>query len=101
MSNHYLVEAIIRLEGYSSKRSQMMEDKRVIKVSELEKAEVREAFKQLLAEEWERVSNTRLLSVEEEWMLFKETVLRIAAEVCGYRKVGRKNKRSAWWDQEM
>ena len=52
MSDHYLIEAVVRLEGYSSKRSQMMEDKRVIKVSELEKAEVREVFKQLLAEEW-------------------------------------------------
>merc|ERR1712002_206763 len=28
-------------------------------------------------------------------------VIRIAARVCGYRKVGRKNKRSEWWDQDM
>ena len=34
-------------------------------------------------------------------MLFKETALRIAAEVCEYRKVGKKNKRSAWLDQKM
>ena len=51
--------------------------------------------------EWKRVKDSRLLSVEEEWELFKSTVLRCAAVVCGYKKVGRKKKRSAWWDEEV
>ena len=48
-----------------------------------------------------RVKDSRLLSVEEEWELFRSTVLRCAVVVCGYKNVGRKKKRSAWWDEEV
>ena len=41
---------------------------------------------------WERVKDSKLLSVEEEWELFKSTVLRCAAVVCGYKNVGRKRE---------
>ena len=33
--------------------------------------------------------------------MFKSTVLKCAAVVCGYKSVGRKKKRSAWWDEEV
>ena len=101
MSDHYLVEAKMRVEGYRDDERRMLNVKKVVKVSELEKEEVKEVFKGILAEEWAKVRNARLMSVEEEWKIFKETVLRVAARVCGYRSVGRKNKRSAWWDHEM
>ncbi|MEL7302024.1 MAG: reverse transcriptase family protein, partial [Pseudomonadota bacterium] len=62
---------------------------------------VREAFRGILSEEWGKIRNSRLLSVAEEWKTFKETVMMVAARVCGYKRVGRKSKRSAWWDDEM
>ena len=71
-------------------------NQRVVKVSEFEKAEVRAAFERLIVSEWERVKDSRLLSVEEEWELFKRTVLRCAAVVCGYKNVGRKKKRNLY-----
>jgi len=101
MSDHYLVEAKVRMEGYTKDQRRLMEDKKVVRVSELEKVEVRDTYKEMMAEEWSKVRNARLLSVEEEWKRFKETVMMIAARVCGYKSVGRKNKRSAWWDHEM
>jgi len=37
----------------------------------LEKEEVRDAFKKMLAEEWSQVRKVRIISVEEEWKRFK------------------------------
>ena len=101
MSDHYLVEAKVRVNGYSLEQRKVSRDKKIVKVSELEKEEVREAFKEMLAEEWEKVRNSRLLSVEEEWKTFKECVMTVAARVCGYKRVGRKSKSSEWWDDEI
>ena len=47
------------------------------------------------------MKDSRLLSVEEELGLFKSTVLRCVAVVCGYKNVGRKKTRSEWWDEEV
>ena len=46
--------------------------------------------------ELERVRNTKLLDFEEEWELFIKTAISCAANVCGYKIVGGKSKRSAW-----
>ena len=101
MSDHYLVEAKVKMRGCSKRGSGEAVRKRVVKVSEFEKSEVREAFRRLVMSEWERVKNTSISSVEEEWKLFKSMVLRCAASVCGYKSVGRKSKGSAWWDEEV
>ena len=70
-------------------------------MSEFEKAEVREEFQRLIVSEWGRVKDSRVVEVEEEWELFKSTVIRCAGIVCGYKCVGRKKKGSAWWDEEV
>merc|ERR1712105_51168 len=101
MSGNYLVEVKVRVNGYSLEQRKVSRDKKIVKVSELEKEEVREAFIEMLAEEWEKVRNSRLLSVEEEWKTFKECVMTVAARVCGYKRVGRKSKSSEWWDDEI
>merc|ERR1712002_199121 len=66
-----------------------------------EKVEVREAFQGLIVSEWERVKDRGVVEVEEEWELFKSTIVRCAGIVCGYKCVGRKKKGSAWWDEEV
>ena len=67
---------------------------RVVKVNELEKVKVREVFKQLVMNEWEKVRNARVVSEEEEWKLFKCSIIECAARVCGYKNIGTKSKRS-------
>ena len=101
MSDHYLVEAKVGLKGYFVGERRGMEERKVVKVGEFEKEEVREEFKRLIADEWAKVRNTRVKSVEGEWEMFKECVMTMAVRVCGYKNIGRKNKRSAWWDDEM
>ena len=66
-----------------------------MRVSELEKEEVRRAFVILIVIEWDRNRNTRVLSVEEMWEMFKSTVMTCAARVCGYKSIGRKKKRES------
>merc|ERR1711872_852032 len=101
MIDHYLVEAKVRMIGFSKRERKEMLGWRVVEVSELEKVEVREIFKQLVMNEWEKVRYTRVLSVEEEWKLFKCSIMECAARVCGYKSIGAKSKRSAWWDDEI
>ena len=101
MSDHYLVEAKVKLKGFFKRERKEMPGGRVVKVSELEKVEVREVFKQLVMNEWEKVRNARVLSEEEEWKLFKCSIMECAARVCGYKNIGTKSKRSAWWDDEV
>ena len=101
MSDHYLVEAKVRMKGFRKREREEVIAKRVVRVSELEKEEVREAFVILIVNEWDRIRNTRVLSVEEEWEMFKSTVMTCAARVCGYKSIGRKKRGSAWWDEEI
>ena len=51
MSDHYLVEAKVRMRGFCKGGRERVAYKRVVKVSELEKVEVREYFERLLRNE--------------------------------------------------
>ena len=55
---------------------------------------MREVFVILIVNEWDRIRNARVLSVEEEWEMFRSTVMTCAARVCGYKSIGRKKRRS-------
>ena len=74
MSDQYLVKARVRMKGFWKREREKVTAKRVVRVSELEKEKVREAFVILIANEWDRIRNTRVLSVEE-WEMFKSTVM--------------------------
>ena len=64
--------------------------KRVVRVSELKEEEVREAFVILIGNEWDRIRDTRVLCVEEEWEIFTRTVMTCTARMCRYKSIGRK-----------
>ena len=42
-----------------------------------------------------------MTTVEEEYEVLRSGVIGSAAAEYGYRKLGRKNKKSEWWDEEM
>ena len=71
LSDHYLVETKFRMKGFHERKS-------------CEK-EVGEAFVILIVNEWDRIRNARVLSVEDEWGMFKSIVMICAARVCGYK----------------
>ena len=78
MSDHYLVEAKVRMKGCFRRDREEVLYQRVVKVSEFEKVEVREAFERLIMSEWGRVKYSRVVEVEEEWELFKSIIIRCA-----------------------
>ena len=101
ISDHFLVESKLNV-GVCKKYVRRNECvKEVVKVSEFDKKEARDLYKALIEAEWNSVKDTRCIGVEGEWERFKFAVLRCAGEVCGYKKLGRKGKRSEWWDDEV
>ena len=101
MSDHYLVEEKVRMKVFQKREREEVTAKRVVKVSEHQKEEVREAFVILIGNEWDRIRNTRVLSVEKEWEMFNSTVRTCATRVCWYKSIGRKKRRIGWWVQEI
>ena len=95
MSDHYLVEAKVLMKGLRKREREEAITKRVMRVSELEKEEMRKALVILIVNECDRITNTKALSVEKDWGMFKSTEMTCAAWVCGYKSIGRKKRGSA------
>ena len=49
---------------------------------------------------WSVLEREQVEDIEEEWKMFESGVLE-SAEVCGIVDVGRKGKRSEWWDESL
>ena len=62
---------------------------------------MREALVILIVNEWDSIRDTRVLSIEEEREIFKSTVMTYTARMFGYKSIGRKKRRSTWWDEEI
>ena len=101
ISDHFLVECKVKRCARKKYVNRGECAREIVKVSEFEKKEVRDAFRMLIEVEWLRVKDTRLLGVTDEWEKFKSLTLKSAGEVCGYKRIGRKGKKSEWWDDEM
>lgn len=63
MSDHYQLEVKLRMKGFLKKGIEKVCDKRVVRVNDLEKADVMETFVILIARKWERVRNKRVTSI--------------------------------------
>ena len=101
ISDHFLVESKVKRcarKKYVNRGGCITE---IVKVSEFEKQEIRDAYRSMIEVEWLNVKDTRMLSVEDEWERFKSFVLSSAGESCGYKRIGRRGKKSEWWDDEM
>ena len=102
ISDHFLVQARLRVEKGGGRGRVGGRVREVVRIRELEKVEKAAEYREKIAKEWEEVRERRRGGVEEEWELFRETVMRCAAEVCGMRKVGGTRKKgSEWWDEEV
>ena len=101
MSDHYLLEEKVGRKGFWKREKQEVTTKRDVRVSELEKEKVREAFVILIVNEWDVIRNTKALNVEEEWEMFKNIAMTCAARVCVYKSRGRKKRGGASWDEEI
>ena len=101
ISDHYLVEGRIRMNGSFWGEWKSGSNLRVVKNHMFEKKEVREEYKKKMDEEWAKVKGKEYIGVDREYESFRNAVIGTSGSVCGYKSVGRKNKRSDWWDEEM
>ena len=101
ISDHFLVEAKLEVaKGWRNKRGGSRRE--VVKVEELNKAGKEQEYQERLKIEYERVRERENGGVEEEWKMFRDTLLSTASDVCGKKKVGGYvRKGSEWWDEEV
>ena len=70
-------------------------------MSELQKQEIRDAYRLLSEVEWLNVKDARLLWAKNGCEKFKSLILRSAGEICGYKIIGGRSKKSEWLNDEM
>jgi hypothetical protein len=100
-SDHFLVVAEMcwRRTRYESKEEQNV---KVFRVSELLNKEKAEMYKELIDEDWRAVRSQAVGSVEEEWEIFRCTIIRISVEVCGLwtENSWSRGWKNEWWCSE-
>ena len=103
ISDHFLVEARVRIKGGWNKRESRSEVVEIIKVERLDDMEYKEMYKRKMIEKWGSLNKSGGNGVEEQWRVLKETVDEVARDVCGVKRVGEKEKRkgSEWWSGEL
>lgn len=103
MSDHYLVEAKVRVGGEVVARERVSKNRvEVTRVEKLDGEECTREFKRRMEEKWWEVRERRIGEMEEEWKSFKEAVCEVARSVCGVKRVGEKRRKgSEWWNEEL
>ncbi|XP_071512709.1 craniofacial development protein 2-like [Panulirus ornatus] len=88
MSDHYLVEAKVKISMGFQKRRVNVGVKRVVRVSELGKETCVRKYQERLSTEWKKVRTMEVRGVGEEWDVFRESVMDCTKDACGMRRVG-------------
>ena len=99
MSDHFLVEARLKLLGGWRSAGRMESVRNVLKVSEriivLKKWHTRR-----VCEKYEMCRGGEVESVEKEWEKFRDMVMNCTNDACGMRHVGgQRRKGSEWWNE--
>ena len=103
VSDHFLVQMKLIVAKEWGSKSKRDNSKRVaVKVEELHKEEKERDYQEKVKEVYEVVKESAVGTVEEEWGLFKDSIVECASDVCGKRIVGRGiRKGSEWWNESV
>ena len=102
ISDHYLVEAKLRVRGGWWKKGEKVKGREEVRTYELRKSDRQAEYQEKIRLDFDKVCERPAVSVEEEWHCLKDAVKRNALEVCGTRRVGRGlRKGSEWWNEEV
>ena len=101
MSDHFLVEAKMVVAKGQVRRVERGK-REIIKVEELGKQEKMREYQRGVKEVYDSVRGRDWCGLEEEWSLFKGTIVRCSSDVCGKRVVGCGiRKGSEWWNESV
>ena len=100
LSDHFLVEARLKLVGGWRSAGRMEGVRNVLKVSELNNSVKERAYQESLHGKYEVWRGGEVESVEREWEKLRDIVMECTNDVCGMRCVGgQRRKGSEWWDE--
>ena len=101
ISDHFLVEARLKLVGGRRSAERMKGVRNVLKVIELDNSVKERAYQESLRGKYE-VRGGEVESVERECKMFRDIVMECTNDVCGMRRVvGQRRKGSEWWNEEV
>ena len=101
MSDHYLVEEKMRVNGNYMRRKRR-NVREVIKVNELEKVVCMREYEDKIESRWEERKRLEWEGVDEEWNCLRECMKLIVEEVCGKKRIGgSKRKGCEWWNESI
>ena len=102
MSDHFLVEARLKLLGGWRSAGRMEGVRNVLRVSELNHSVKERTYLESLCGKYEVWRGGEVESVEKEWEKFRDMVMECTNCVCGMRRVGgQRRKESEWWNEEV
>ena len=102
LSDHYLVEAKLKVKGRWQRYSRKVEVREEVKTNELRKSQIQREYQEKMRMCFETVGMRAEAGVEEEWESLKNALKDNAVEVCGWRRVGGGlRKGSEWWNEEV
>ena len=88
LSDHFLVEARLKLLGGWRSAGRMEGMRNVLKVSERNHSDKERAYQESLRGKYEVWRGGEVESVEKEWEKFRDIVMECTIDVCGMRRVG-------------
>ena len=101
LSDHFLVEARLKLFGARRCAGRIEGVRSMLKVSELNHSVKERVYQESLRGKYEVWRGGKVESVEE-WEKFRDMVMECTNDVCGMRLVGgRRRKGSEWWNEEV
>ena len=102
-SDHHLVVCRVKVKRGCAPPPLRGEVREVVKVERLRNDRCKDEFEDCLKDEWEIHKERVIGDVEEEWMAFKNAVIRCARSACGMKRLSNRGirKGSEWWSEEV
>ena len=102
LSDHFLVEAWLKLLGRWTSAGRMEGVRNVLKMSELNHSVKERAYQESVLGKYEVWRGGEVESVEKEWEKFRDMVMECTNDVCGMSRVGgQRRKGGEWWNEEV
>ena len=103
MSDHFLVEARLKLVGGWSCAGRMEAVRNVLKLSELNNRVKERSCQESLRGKHEVSRGGEVESAEKDWEKFRDIVMECTHDVCGMRRVGRQRRKGSewWWNEKV
>ena len=102
-SDHHLVVCRVKVKRGWAPPPPRGEVREVVKVERLKNESCKNEYVECLKYEWEVQKERVIGDVEEEWMAFKNAVIRSASNVCGMKRLSKSGirKGSEWWNTDV